>query len=250
MKVLAISNQKGGVGKTTTAINAAYGLAQLGRHVLLVDLDPQASLTQAAGVSSSQGSLADVLGGAYPGQQPMSKITQPIAPGVDLAPAALDLANCELGLTSRLGRESVLKKALAGLSGYDLAILDCGPSLGLLVINALAAAGGVLAPVVPDALGLRGLALFLTSLETVRADLNPGLEVLGTVVCQYDRRLNLHKQALDQLQKSGLPILAVIGKSVKAASAAGRGQPISGGDLADQYQVLSGEIDKWLKKTN
>jgi len=249
MQILAIACQKGGVGKTTTAINLAYGLAQLGRRVLLVDVDPQGSLTQAAGIDPDRGSLADVLGGAYPGRLTLLEIIQPMAPGVDLAPAALDLANCELGLTSRLGREAVLKKSLAGLKDYDLAILDCGPNLGLLVINALAAADGVLAPVVPDSLGLRGLALFLNSLESIRADLNPGVSVLGAVVCQYDKRLNLHKAALDQLKAGGVPILAVIGRSIKAASSAGQGLPISSGDLVDQYQALSEEVNQWLKKT-
>jgi chromosome partitioning protein len=247
MITLAIANQKGGVGKTTTAINLAYSLAAMGRRVLLVDLDPQASLTQAVGINPEAGSLAEVLGGAHPGRVPMAEIIQPLAPGVDLAPADLDLAGCELGLTSRLGREGVLKKALATVTGYDLALLDCGPSLGLLVVNGLTAAHGVIAPVIPDALGLRGLALFLSSLEAIRAELNPGLDVLGVVVCQYARRLNLHKAALEKLHAGGLPVLGVISRSTKAATAAGRGLPITGGDLAEQYQALALEVEKWLK---
>lgn len=248
MLKICIANLKGGVGKTTTAINLAYGLAQLGRRVCLVDVDPQASLTQAAGVDTDQGSLADVLGGAIPGRLTLREIIQPLAPGVDLVPAALDLANCELGLVSRLGREAVLKKALASLKDYDLAILDCGPSIALLAVNALVAADAVIAPVVPDALGLRGLALFLSSLESIRSELNPSLQLLGVVVCMYDGRLTLHREALADLSAGNLTVLAIISKGIAAARSAGEGIAIpSGSKLADQYFDLSKEIDQWLR---
>jgi chromosome partitioning protein len=170
-----------------------------------------------------------------------------MAPGVDLAPAALDLANCELGLVSRLGREAVLKKALAGLKDYDVAILDTAPSIALLAVNALVAANAVIAPVVPDALGLRGLALFLSSLESIRSELNPSLLLLGVVVCMYDGRLTLHREALADLSAGNLTVLAIISKGIAAARSAGEGMPIAGGKLADQYFDLSKEIDQWLR---
>jgi chromosome partitioning protein len=247
MITLAIANQKGGVAKTTTAINLAYNLAAMGRRVLLVDLDPQASLTMATGILQDRGTLADVLGGAQPGRTAISNIIRNLSERVDLAPAGLELAGCELGLVQRLGRESALKRALANVEGYDLAILDCGPSLGLLVVNALVAAHGVLVPTLPTALDLRGLALFMQSLTSIR-ELNPALAVLGVVVCQYDARLILHRAALDELQAGGLQVLGVIKKSIQAARTAGMGQPITSGELAEQYRQLAEEVDTWVKR--
>jgi len=154
MRILAIANQKGGTGKTTTALNLGANLASQGRRVLLVDLDPQSSLTLAT-LGECDKTLADVLGGAQPGTVTMQAIIQSIAPGLDLAPGDLALSTSEMALAARLGRENVLKKALASVTGYDLVILDCSPSLGLLTVNALTAANAVIAPTLPSALDLR-----------------------------------------------------------------------------------------------
>ena len=229
------------MGKTTTALNLAYGI---GGRVLLVDVDPQASLTMALGVDTYQhGSLADVINGV----STLVEIIQHVR-GVDICPASLDLAGCELQMVSKLGREYLLKKAISTIvEKYDLAILDCGPSLGLLVINALVAAQGVIIPTVPDALGLRGLALFMQSLEVIKAELNPGLEVVGIIVTQYDKRSTLHQAALDELQAGGLPVLGVIKKSVQVARAAGKGLPMTSGELKEQYQQVIESVQSWQK---
>lgn len=251
MQTLTIANQKGGTGKTTTALNLGYGLAALGGRVLLLDLDPQASLTLATVGDCAGASLAEVLGDAKPGRVPIPAVIRNLAQGLDLAPGDLSLSNTELGLTVRPMRETVLRRALANLSGYDLALIDCGPSLGLLVINALVAADGVLCPTQPTALDLRGLRLFLGSLEAMRAEELTRAELLGVLVCQYDNRLLLHRAALEDLRGGHIPLLpVVITKSVKAQTTAGEGDPLTRGPLAEQYQQLSEYINSWLTNKN
>ena len=249
MRIIAIANQKGGVGKTTTALNLGAGLAALGRRVLLVDLDPQSSLTLTTAGNCEGRSMAEVTGGGQPGTLRLSEIILPLAHGLHLAPADIALASAELGLSNRMGRETIVKKALASVTGFDVCLIDCAPSLGLLSVNALTTAGGVLIPTLPAALDLRGLRLFLESLNAIRAELNPGLALLGVLVCQYDPRLTVHRQALEALQGSGLPLFSVmIGRSIKAAESAGMGQAIGAGPLAEQYTTLSREVDQWLKR--
>ncbi len=249
MQTIAVANQKGGTGKTTTTLNLGYGLAELGRRVLLVDLDPQSSLTLATVGECSGRSMAEVLGDTKPGSVAMSAIVQPLAERLDLAPGDLALSNTELGLTTRMGREAILKKTLANLgSRFDVVMLDCGPSLGLLAVNALVAADGVICPTLPTALDLRGLRLFLSSLETVR-EVNTGLALIGVVLCQFDPRLRLHMGALQDMQAGKLPIFkTVIKKSVHVAEATGQGEPLTSGEVAAQYRALTQEVYEWLTR--
>lgn len=247
MKTIAIANQKGGVGKTTLAINLAAGLATLGRKVLLIDLDPQASLTLSTIGESSGQCIAEVIGGALPGNLLLSDIIRPLSENLDLAPGGLSLSISEIGLITRMGRENILKKALSSVNQYDVAIIDCGPSLGLLVENALNAADGVLIPTLPTPVDKRGVSIFIESLNAVRSELNPNLIILGLVICQYDRRLKLHQQILEEFQNIQLPILAVIGRSIEIARTVGEGKPLSSGRLLPQMQELSAKIDFWLR---
>lgn len=246
MKVIAIANQKGGVGKTTVTLNLATGLTNLGHRVLMIDLDSQASLTLSTVGESSGKCVAEVIGATQPGTLSLKEVIQPVNDGLDLAPGGTTLAISELGLITRLGRENILKKALADIEGYDLVLIDCGPTLGLLIENALCAADGVIIPTLPTGLDLRGVKTFQESLSDVRSELNPELQVLGIVINQFDWRFNLHNEILQEFQAGSIPILAVIGRSVLAASTVGKGQAITKGKLADQFDGLTATISNWL----
>lgn len=250
MQTLAIANQKGGVGKTTTAAAIGAGLAAAGRRVLLVDLDPQNSLTQGLGIAAPGASMAEVIGGATRGHMAIQDIIKPISPGLDLAPSDIQLAANELGLISRIGRENVIKQSLAYVRDYDIAILDCPPALSLLTIGALVAAQAVIVPTLPSASDLRGVKLFLGTIDQAK-ELNPALVLLGVVIVQYYERFIVHSQALEAIKAAGLQVIGVIPRSVKAQEATAAMQPINiydpAGKIAEAYKPITRKVLSWLK---
>lgn len=247
-RVIAIGNQKGGVGKSTTTLHLGYGLAHLGRQVLMIDLDPQSSLTFACGVKGAEGSsMAELLGSTEPGTVTLRQIVRKMGDGLYLAPSDIALSRSEAGLLLRRGREGVLGWALAGVK-TDYVLIDCPPSLGLLTVNALTAADEVVIPTICEYLALRGIALFLETVEEVREYLNPELKVLGVIPTFYDGRL-IHTQAvLDALEERGLPIFNIqIRRTVRLAEAALAHQPLfdyaPGNPNAIAYQRLAEVVD-------
>jgi chromosome partitioning protein len=183
----------------------------------------------------------------------MADIIQELQNGLSIAPADIALAGVELALTARLGRENVLKKALARVTGFDLALLDCPPSLGLLTLNALVAADGLIIPTQPMAADLRGVNLFLQTVTQVREELNPGLELLGLLLTFFDGRLNFHRAAIEAIRAAGLDLLPVyIGRSVRVAEAAAAGQSVvtydPGNPQSENYKRLAEVVRLWLNK--
>ncbi|MEW6252303.1 MAG: AAA family ATPase [Planctomycetota bacterium] len=193
MRSIAVINQKGGVGKTTTAVNLAAAFARLGRHVLLLDLDPQSHATLHVGVEvgPDQPSVYDVLiRGVAIGDAARS-----LGKRLVVIPSHVDLVGAELELADRHGRETVLARALEPYQdGFDICLIDCGPSLGLLTINALAAAQEIIIPLQPHFLALQGLGRLVETITLVRAALNPGLRVLGVVLCMYETATRLAQE--------------------------------------------------------
>ncbi|MCA9653724.1 MAG: ParA family protein [Myxococcales bacterium] len=205
-RVVAISNQKGGEGKTTTAVNLAASLAAGEKRVLLVDLDPQANASSSVGFprgSVQQGSYELLLGGAA-----LAEVVRPTELStLWVIPASADLAGAEVELVNVEGRETVLRRALAPLADgsvdlpLDFVILDCPPSLGLLTINALVAADRVIIPMQAKYFSLEGLGALHGTIDAVRAGLNPGLAIEGIVFCMYDPRTNLAQQVVNEVRE-------------------------------------------------
>ena len=249
-KVIAIANQKGGVGKTTTAINLGGALAQLGKRVLCLDLDPQANLTVGLGIDlhTVDKNIANVL------VEPEVSLDSIIRPtktkNVDVAPATLELSAAEVELFNAIGREMALRDNITPeiAQRYEYIIIDCPPTLGLLTLNALVAANGVIIPVQTQYYALKGVAALLRIIKTVQSRLNPGLKVLGLLPTFYDSRTILARDMLDSLKDLGdhQVFATVIRQSVKIGEAPTAGLPITSydkkSDAAKAYVDLAREV--------
>src|SRR6266567_3409730 len=198
-RVISFANQKGGVAKTTTTLNLGVAFAEHGLKVLLVDLDPQGNLTMSQGLNpdSIERSMFDVLVHRLPLQEVVHHAE------IDLAVSSIDLAGAELALSSMIGRERALEKALLPVkSSYDYILIDTPPSLGLLTINALVAAEGVIVPVQCEYLSLRGLVQLENTLSMIRENLNPHVEIIGILPTMFDRRTLHSREAIDILEEN------------------------------------------------
>ena len=247
-RVVAIANQKGGVGKTTTAINLGSSLAVAEAKTLVVDMDPQANLTSGLGLRSPA-----ALGTIYDSliqEKPVAEIiVDTMFESLKVIPSGRNLTGAEIELVGEARREFRLKDVLSTVvPNYDYVLIDCPPSLGLLTVNALVAADSVLVPLQCEFFALEGVTELMATVERVRAGFNPGLSIAGILLTMYDERTNLSAQVIDDVRKHfhGLVFESVVPRNVRLAEAPSHGQPILLYDIrskgAEAYLSLTKEI--------
>ena len=247
-KVMAIINQKGGVGKSTTAINLSAALGELGKQVLLVDLGPQGNSSSGLGIEKSQvhNCVYDVLLNDVAIED---VIIPDVGEGLDLVPATINLAGAEVELVSEMARENRLKDAVGSLRGkYDYVFIDCPPSLGLLTVNALVAADKLLIPIQCEFYALEGVTKLLDSMKRVKTRLNPTLDIFGVLLTMYDGRTTLSRQVVEEVRSyfGKTVFTTLIPRTVKLSEAPSFGQPITqydpSGKGAQSYVNLAKEV--------
>ena len=254
-KIIAIANQKGGVGKTTTTVNLAAALGVLEKKVLLIDADPQANATSGLGVD-----VESVERGTYEllehTQDPSTVVVTTESPNVDLIPAHIDLVAIEIELVDKPNREYMLRQAMTHLKDkYDYILIDCAPSLGLLTLNALTAADAVMVPIQCEYFALEGLGKLLNTITSVQKIHNPDLDIEGMLLTMYDSRLRLSNQVVEEVKKhfSDMVFETIIQRNVKLSEAPSYGETIIKYDAsskgASNYLNLANEILKNNKQT-
>ena len=247
-RVIAVANQKGGVGKTTTTVNLSACIAARGKKVLCVDIDPQGNTTTGVGVDKDgpEYSVYDVLINGVPARK---AIVPTVAENLELLSSRKELSGAEVELVSALSRETVLKRALAPVrDAYDFIFIDCPPSLGLLTVNALTAADTLLAPIQCEYYALEGLSDLMNTVKLVRTHLNPLLDVEGVVLTMFDARTNLSEQVVVEVKKffKNKVYQTIIPRSIRLGEAPSFGLPINQYDPrcvgAKAYEALADEV--------
>jgi len=254
-KIIAIANQKGGVGKTTTSVNLAASLGVLEKKVLLIDADPQANATSGLGldVDSIEFGTYQVLEHSKTAEETIIKTS---SPNVDLIPAHIDLVAIEIELVDKDDREYMMKKAIRGLKDkYDYILIDCAPSLGLLTLNALTAADSVMIPIQCEYFALEGLGKLLNTIKSVQKIHNPDLDIEGMVLTMYDSRLRLSNQVVEEVKKhfSEMVFDTIIQRNVRLSEAPSYGESIIKYDASSKgaanYLNLAHEVVVKNKET-
>lgn len=247
-EIISIANQKGGVGKTTTAVNLSAALALEGKRVLLIDADPQANATSGLGIDVESVEL-----GTYQVLEHTASVRDTIistdSPNVDLIPAHIDLVAIEIELVDKLEREYMLKKALKELSDeYDFILIDCAPSLGLITLNSLVASNSVIIPIQCEYFALEGLGKLLNTIKSVQKIHNKELEIEGLLLTMYDARLRLSNQVVDEVRKhfSSMVFETVVHRNIRLSEAPSYGESIISYDATSKgavnYINLANEI--------
>ncbi len=248
MRVVAFANQKGGVGKTTSAVNTSVILASGGHRVLLIDFDPQGNSTSSLGVVKDELAMTtyDVL---IDGQAPTDAVVRGVRPNLDLLASTPVLAGAEVELVAIARRERRLKEACGRVAGdYDLTIIDCPPSLGLLTVNALTAADSVVIPIQCEFLALEGVSQLITTIDLVKRQLNPDLDLLGVLMTMYDARTRLSSHVVAEVRRhfGERMFESIVPRSVRLAEAPSYGQSITEYDAASRggaaYTAFAAEL--------